>query len=149
MQCKGWTYTTETLCCTIDARVLKSILTRWASNVQYHCCASCHLLSPFKTDASPQDSSATYCITMLYSPHITQHWEVCVCVKLRGPLLKQASQRKLPAPQSRPMHYSRSFTQPPISLSWVHHTFPTAYCTMKEPQHTVLKYINILQFNLT
>lgn len=121
----------QSLCCTIDGGVLGSMFTRCASNV-HSATAVFHAISSRLSKYTPLHRTPVAHITTLYSPHITQHGKVCVCVKLRGPLLKQASQRQLPATQRRPMHYSRSFTQPPICLSWVHHTFPTARCTMKE-----------------
>lgn len=93
----------------------------------YSATAVFHAISSRLSQYMPLNRTPVPHITMLHSPHITQHGKVCACVKLRGPLLKQASQRQLPAAQSRPMHYSCSFTQPPISLSWVHHF---QYCSL-------------------
>lgn len=71
-------------------------------------------------------------ITVPYSQHITQHEEVWRSIKQRGPLLRQTSLRQLRAAQSKSMHNSCSFTQPPTSLSWVNLTFPAAHSGMKE-----------------
>lgn len=86
-------------------------------------------------------------IITLFSPHITQHGKVCMSVKLRVPLLKQSPHRQLPAAQRRPMHYSCSFTQPPISLSWVHRAFIAARCTAEEHCWNPLEYDNLKKEN--
>lgn len=93
MQYNGWTNPTETLCYTVDAGVIKKMLTHWASHVEYHPCVSSYsgLSQYMLLHITPVPH-----ISMLYSPHIAQHGEVCMCIKLRGPLLKQASQRQLP-----------------------------------------------------
>lgn len=134
MQCNEWTNAAET-----EQLMLGDSTACSLTELQiYSTAAVFHAISSHLSQYMPLHRTPVPHITMLHSPRITQHGKVCVCVTPRGPLLKQASQRQLPAAQSRPMHYLCSFAQPPISSSLVHHTFSTARCTMKEPEHTVL-----------
>lgn len=147
MQCNGLTNTTETLCCTTDARILK-LFTRWASNVQYHRCVSCHLLSPFTIHDPPQASSVTYYHTVFNSHNAA--WGSFSCVRqAERPTFKTGFVKgSCQPPKGGPCIIHDHLHNLPSPYQGVHHTFTTAQCTRKEPEHTVQKYIGIVQYEI-
>lgn len=82
-------------------------------------------------------------ITVLYSPHITQHEKVGNKIKHKDPFLKQTSQRQLLDTRSRLMNYLCSFAKPPyhgfIILSLLYAVWS------KKWKETVMAYIGRVQ----
>lgn len=73
-----------------------TVLQMYNATVAFHAISSC-----FST-YMPLSRTPESHIPVLYSPHIAQHGKVCVCVKLRVSLLRQAPQRLCLPPKGGP-----------------------------------------------